>query len=53
MSNGIQFVINEDFELVKWGKKHLPKLRKAMGILQRQIWHRAFRADLLPVLRRH
>jgi hypothetical protein len=26
MSNGIQFVINEDFGLVKWGKKHLPKL---------------------------
>ncbi len=27
MSNGIQFVINEDVSLVKWGKKHLPKLR--------------------------
>jgi hypothetical protein len=26
MSNGIQFVINDDFALVKWGKKHLPKL---------------------------
>jgi hypothetical protein len=26
MSNGIQFVINEDFALVKWGKKHLPRL---------------------------
>jgi hypothetical protein len=26
MSNGIQFVVNEDFSLVKWGKKHLPKL---------------------------
>jgi hypothetical protein len=25
MSNGIQFVINEDFSLVKWGKKRLPK----------------------------
>ncbi|HEY3291136.1 MAG TPA: hypothetical protein VGK87_13490, partial [Anaerolineae bacterium] len=25
MSNGIQFVINEDSEIVKWGKKHLPK----------------------------
>jgi hypothetical protein len=25
MSNGIQFVRNEDFGLVKWGKKHLPK----------------------------
>lgn len=26
MSNGIQFVINEDAGFVKWGKKHLPKL---------------------------
>lgn len=26
MSNGIQFVINEDFALVKWGKKHMTKL---------------------------
>ena len=26
MSNGIQFVKNEDFNLVKWGKKHMPKL---------------------------
>jgi len=26
MSNGIQFVINEDFGLVKWGKQHMPKL---------------------------
>jgi hypothetical protein len=26
MSNGIQFVINEDFSLVKWGKKHMTKL---------------------------
>ena len=26
MSNGIQFVIHEDFALVKWGKKHLTKL---------------------------
>lgn len=25
MSNGIQFVRNEDFGLVEWGKKHLPK----------------------------
>jgi hypothetical protein len=25
MSNGIQFVINDDFALVKWGKKHLPR----------------------------
>jgi hypothetical protein len=28
MSNGIQFVINEDAEIVKWGKKRLPKLMK-------------------------
>lgn len=27
MSNGIQFVIDEDVSLVKWGKKHLPKLK--------------------------
>jgi hypothetical protein len=26
MSNGIQFVKNEDFGLIKWGNKHLPKL---------------------------
>ncbi len=26
MSNGIQFVKNEDFGLVRWGKKRLPKL---------------------------
>jgi len=26
MSNGIQFVINEDFALVKWGKQHMTKL---------------------------
>ncbi|MGC1375817.1 MAG: hypothetical protein WA821_06335, partial [Anaerolineales bacterium] len=27
MSNGIQFVINEDAGIVKWGKKTLPKLQ--------------------------
>ena len=27
MSNGIQFVINEDVSLVKWGKQHLPRLK--------------------------
>ncbi len=26
MSNGIQFVIDEDASFVKWGRKHLPKL---------------------------
>ncbi len=26
MSNGIQFVINEDAAIVKWGKQHMPKL---------------------------
>lgn len=26
MSNGIQFVIDEDAGIVKWGKKHLPQL---------------------------
>jgi hypothetical protein len=28
MSNGIQFVINEDVALIKWGKKKLPRLKK-------------------------
>jgi hypothetical protein len=28
MSNGIQFVIQEDMPLVKWGKKHLAKLNQ-------------------------
>jgi hypothetical protein len=28
MSDGIQFVINEDAALVKWGKRNLPRLRK-------------------------
>ena len=28
MSNGIQFVINDDTEFVKWGKKHFPRLEK-------------------------
>jgi hypothetical protein len=27
MSNGIQFVVHEDFALVKWGKKKLPQLK--------------------------
>ena len=27
MSNGIQFVKNEDFSLVKWGKEHMPKMQ--------------------------
>jgi hypothetical protein len=27
MSNGIQFVINEDAGIVKWGKKYLPRLK--------------------------
>ncbi len=27
MSNGIQFVINEDMRLVKWGRKNLPRLK--------------------------
>ena len=28
MSNGIQFVINEDVKFVKWGKQKLPRLQK-------------------------
>lgn len=31
MSNGIQFVIDEDAGFVKWGKKHLPKMQA--------LWH--------------
>ncbi len=31
MSNGIQFVIDDDPEFVKWGRRHLPKLEK--------LWH--------------
>jgi hypothetical protein len=31
MSNGIQFVINEDAGLIKWGKKYLPRLNKLWG----------------------
>ncbi len=31
MSNGIQFVIDEDAAIVKWGKKRLPRLRKLWG----------------------
>jgi hypothetical protein len=31
MSNGIQFVINDDTDFVKWGKKHYPRLEN--------IWH--------------
>jgi len=31
MSNGIQFVRNEDFALIKWGRQHLPKWEK--------LWH--------------
>jgi len=31
MSNGIQFVIDEDAGFVKWGKKHLPKMSKVWG----------------------
>jgi len=28
MSNGIQFVIDEDVSLVRWGKQHIPRLRR-------------------------
>ena len=28
MSNGIQFVIDEDVKFVKWGKEHLPRFKK-------------------------
>ena len=35
MSNGIQFVINEDTKLVKWGKERLPRLHAHLEFLQR------------------
>jgi len=28
MSDGIQFLINEDAEIIKWGKKRIPRLKK-------------------------
>jgi hypothetical protein len=31
MSNGIQFVINDDAGIVKWGKRKLPRLKKLWG----------------------
>jgi len=31
MSNGIQFLIDEDVQLVRWGKKHMPRLNP--------LWH--------------
>jgi hypothetical protein len=32
MSNGIQFVIDDDVSLVKWGKKHLPRFQRLWKI---------------------
>ena len=52
MSNGIQFVKNEDAGIVTWGKKKLPRFNKLWGFLQWEIWHRAFRPDFLFILRR-
>jgi hypothetical protein len=31
VSNGVQFMINEDAGIVKWGKKHLPRWNKLWG----------------------
>ncbi len=31
MSNGIQFVINEDAGIIKWGKRKIPRLKKLWG----------------------
>jgi hypothetical protein len=31
MSNGIQFVIDEDANIVKWGKRRLPRFRRLWG----------------------
>ncbi len=51
MSNGIQFVINEDAGIVKWGKKTYAEIQKIVGVLQRQSRDRPPRPDFLPVLR--
>ena len=53
MSNGIQFVINEDAGLVKWGKNNLPKLQ-GCGISTAAKSALGAGTNLLPVLwRRH
>ena len=53
MSNGIQFVMNEDFGLVKWGKKHMPKLKGLWEFYSGKVWDWPHGANLLPVLWRH
>ncbi len=50
MSNGIQFVINDDAGLVKWGKKYLPRLQCLMELLLGEIRDRTLGPDLLPFL---
>jgi len=50
MSNGIQFVVNEDFALVNGVRKRCLKLNGLWGILQRQVRHRSHGPDFLPVL---
>ncbi len=52
MSNGIQFVIHDDAGIVKWGKKHLPRLEKFVGFLQWKIRHWALCPNFLFILRR-
>ena len=52
MSNGIQFVINEDVGAGQVGQAAPAAPQVAVEFLQRQVGHRALRADLVPVLRR-
>ena len=53
MSNGIQFVIDEDMRLVKWGKKQLPRLKGLWAFYSGKSRHWPHGADLVPVLWRH
>ena len=50
VSNGVQFMINDDVKLVKWGKQHMPRLNRNMEFLQWKIRHWALCADFLPLL---
>ncbi len=53
MSNGIQFVINEDAGIVKWGKIHLPKLKGLWEFYSGKVGDRTFCSNILFVLWRH
>ena len=51
MSNGIQFVKNEDAALVKWGKKNLPKWMGLWNFYSGKSGIGRIGPDILPVLR--